>query len=69
MYCFEFLGQIILINLYYVASLKFYKKKKTSNLKAKLDIFKIENPIYYTPHQISPYEIKTRKKFIYSEFF
>lgn len=69
LYCFEFLGQIILINLYYVASLKFYKKKKTSNLKAKLDIFKIENPIYYTPHQISPYEIKTRKKFIYSEFF
>ena len=68
LYCFEFLGKIILINLYYVANLKFYKKKKTFNLKNKINKFKIENPLNYEIIRSTPYEIK-KKKFCYSYFF
>lgn len=69
LYCFEFLGQIILINLYYVANLKFYKKKKTFNLKNKINVFKVEHPLNYEMQQLTSYEIKKKKKFLYSEFF
>lgn len=68
LYCFEFLGQIILINLYYVASLKFYKKKKTFNFKSTINIFKSTNIYDYEIRRLGSKEIE-RKKFAYSEFF
>jgi len=69
LYCFEFLGQIILINLYYVANLKFYKKKKTSNKKNKLTTFRVKHLINYDLNQLTSQEIEKKKDFMYSEFF
>jgi len=68
LYCFEFLGQIILINLYYVASLKFYKKKKTFNAKNKINKFRIPHPLDYDMTRLTSTEIEKRK-FVYSDFF
>jgi hypothetical protein len=69
LYCFEFLGQIILINLYYVANLKFYKKKKTSNKKNKINTFRVKHLINYDLNQLTSQEIEKKKDFMYSEFF
>ena len=68
LYCFEFLGQIILINLYYVASLKFYKKKKTFNIKNKINTFRVANTLEYETRTLKSSELE-RKNFVYSEFF
>lgn len=68
LYCFEFLGQIILINLYYVANLKFYKKKKNLNSKKTINTFRTEHTLDYIVRALPSDEVK-KKNSEYKEFF
>lgn len=68
LYCFEFLNQLILLNLYFYTTLVFYKKsklRKNHNIKNQF----IRSTKQSTDIQLSEMHIKELNEYMYATFF